>query len=135
MKRVKCLLLSVALVISLPQNSYADSGGLLLLTTTTGLIALAGIGSYMLSKGSGGDSTTYLEEYQHDVQEGLATGEGKFVDDMMTYLGLPESSRTAFVNGLLNEYDQLSVLADVKSLDEERSDLFYATLIEIATQI
>jgi len=137
MKAFKYLLFTTVFVFStiLPQESRADSGGLLLLTTTSGLIALAGIGSYMLSKGSGGDTASYLEEYQNDVQEGLASGQGRFVDDMMAYLDLPDGSRDAFVLSVLQQYEQLSDLADIEKLDERRSDRFFATLIEIGNQI
>jgi len=121
-----------------PEQSTNDTLlGLGLLTTTTGLIALAGVGSYKISSNNNNaaQQQAYLKANQLDVMEGLATGNGKFIDDLSVALNVPEKTVAAFTGRLTARYEELASLADATTLTPERAERFFQAVIEIRASI
>ena len=103
------------------------TAGLILLLSTTGLIALAGIGSYALTskdKG-GGHAARYLRDNAANVNQGIALGSGPVVEDLAVVFGVGDGRRAAFVRGLRAARRELLGLADPKGLTDERATQFF----------
>ena len=113
----------------------AAAGGLLLLSTTTGLIALAGIGTYALTKSDNKSASRYLRENAANIQESLASGEGVFVDDMMVTFQVNAKHRARFSTALTAHYAELSELANIDKLTDERATEFFNKIGSIRSSI
>lgn len=122
-------------------SAEADEGSaaasLLVLLTTTGLIALAGIGSYAISsKDSGGkNATRYLRENAADLRQGIALGSGPVVEDLVAAFGVPTDRRSAFARELRVIRSEILSLADPATLTDERAWRFFERVKGIADSV
>ena len=113
------------------ENSEGNAtAGLLILSTTTGLIALAGIGTYALVSKSN-HASMYLRENADDIQEALASGEGAFMNDMATVFEVPTTQRARFAQALSAHYGELTALAAPEALTEARATAFFEAVRRI----
>jgi hypothetical protein len=111
------------------------TAGLLILSTTTGLIALAGIGTYALTKGGDKNASLYLRENAANIQESLATGEGVFVDDMIVAFQVDAKDHGRFAAELTAHYAELSALAATETLTDERAAIFFGKIQSIRASL
>ena len=104
---------------------------LLTLGTTAGAI----YGSYALSTKDDEMAQNYIKERELDIATGLATGEGPFVEEMMTALKVEDHQRKRFTQLLLQRYTELTELASADRVTPDRARRFFGTIMEIRQQL
>jgi hypothetical protein len=111
----------------------------IVLTTTTYLGMTAAIAGsiYMTSMilTDDDEAQAYLQEHQLDVVQGLATGEGPFVELVSSAFHVRDAERPAFTQKLTSHYDELAELADAHTLTPQRAHRFFEMISQLRTQL
>ena len=109
------------------------------LTTTTYLGMTAAIAGsiYMTSMilMDDDEAQAYLQEHQLDVVQGLATGEGPFVELVSSAFHMRDAERPAFTQKLTSHYDELAELANAHTLTPQRAHRFFEMISQLRTQL
>ena len=107
------------------------------ITTYVGMTAAVAGTVYMTSMifKDDDEAQAYLQEHQLDVVQGIATGEGPFVEMMSTALSVSDEERPAFTQGLTARYDELAELANAHTLTPERAHRFFELVFQVRAQL
>ena len=108
-------------------------GALMLSSSTAGL---ASYGITVTAEQSGGEEEhAYLKQNHADVIEGLATGQGQFMDDLIFALNIPHHKRHIFTQKLTAQFDALADLVDTERITPSRAKQFFKMIVKIRAQV
>lgn len=106
-------------------------------TTYLGMTAAVAGSIYMTSMilMDDDEAQAYLQEHQLDVVQGLATGEGPFVELVSSAFHVRDAERPAFTQKLTSHYDELAELANAHTLTPQRAHRFFEMISQLRTQL
>ena len=113
--------------------STATYGTLMLSSTTAGL-TIYGM-TVTTEQTIGEDEQAYLKQNHADVIEGLATGQGQFIDDLTFALNIPHHQRHIFTQKLTAQFDALADLVDTERITPSRAKQFFKMIVKIRAQV
>ena len=70
-----------------------------------------------------------------DVIEGLATGQGQFMDDLAFALNIPHHKRHIFTQKLTAQFAVLIDLVDEERITPSRAKQFFNVIVKIRAQV
>ena len=77
----------------------------------------------------------YLKQNQADVIEGLATGQGQFINDLTLALNIPHHKRHIFTQKLTDRYEELVELVDTERITPSRANRFFNVIVKLSAQV
>ena len=146
MLKIFQIVVLVSILITPPQLASGCTNGdcekltsTMIVVTATGVAGLA-VGVGYLSSASteateNSEQQAYLKQNQLEIIEALATGQGRFIDDLTFALEIPRDKVGTFTHRLTARYDELIELIATDQITPLRAKAFFNIIVKLRAQI
>ena len=137
-KRFAVVLVLLSLTVS-PYLAWGDATGTSTAATLFLFFYTAGVSSSGITgttdETEGEEEQAYLRQNHVDVIEGLASGQGQFIDDLTFALNIPHHKRHIFTQKLTAQFAVLIDLVDEERITPSRAKQFFNVIVKIRSQV